>query len=91
MTKLPSRDELAEIARLLATPIDFDALTREGVLEKHGGWYLVKDFERLPKGALKRAHAMKSGPDGTLFKFTSESARKETARLYKQFTGKPLE
>lgn len=91
MIKPPSSDDLAEVTRLLATPIDLETLVRDGVLEQHGMWYLIKDIERLPKEALSRAHEIQFGPDGTLVKFSSESARKGAARLYHQLTGKDLE
>jgi len=92
MNNLPNRSELTEVARLLATTIDFDALIREGVLEKLGSWYLIRDADRLPKVAMERAYAVKTGPDGSaLVRFTSESSRKASARLYRQLTGKRLD
>jgi hypothetical protein len=60
-------------------------------LEKYGNWYEVKDLERLPKHALKQAVALKGGAKSpVMVKFATDSARRDAARLYEQFTGQPL-
>jgi len=90
MSKISRNDELIEQARLLATPIDFEAVISEGIIEKRGDWYAIRDPERLPAHAWKRGYAlsMGTGPDsGVLVKFTSESKRKAAERLYQQMTG----
>jgi hypothetical protein len=53
--------ELLEVAEALATPIDFDQLTADGVLRKAGGWYEVLDPTRLPDSARQKIKAFKSG------------------------------
>lgn len=90
MNGIPRSDELVEQARLLATPIDFESLIAEGIIEERGDWYAIKDPERLPAHAWKRGYALKTetGADSTvLVKFTSESERKAAERLYQQMTG----
>ncbi len=48
-----SLERLIAQARNLATPIDFETLIRDGVLEqaKRRGWYRVKDWDRFPEHA----------------------------------------
>lgn len=56
MSGIPGRDELVEQARLLATPIAYDALIRDGVIEKRGSWYAIKDPERAPGACMEAGH-----------------------------------
>jgi len=60
-TKPETYQELLEVAEALATPIDFDQLTADGVLRKAGGWYEVLDPTRLPDSARQKIKAFKSG------------------------------
>jgi len=53
--------ELVEAAESMATPIEFDQLIADGVLQKAGGgWYEVLDPARLPQHALGKIKAVKS-------------------------------
>jgi hypothetical protein len=36
MADIPSQEEMIELARQLATPLDFEKLEQEGILEKKG-------------------------------------------------------
>lgn len=54
---------------LLSRPIDFEYLTRQGILEQRGAWYLVKDWDRLPEHARFKAYAARDGGEGLLVKF----------------------
>jgi hypothetical protein len=47
-SRLPTRKEIQAQKDLLSAPIDFDGLTKAGVLEKKGAWYVVKDMTALP-------------------------------------------
>ena len=57
---LMTKDEVLRLAKLHATPIDFDALIEQGVLEKKGAWYAILDMERLPEHAKRRVKSLKS-------------------------------
>jgi hypothetical protein len=45
---------LLELLKMEATPIDFDRLTSDGVLRKHGGRYELLDLARLPEHARRK-------------------------------------
>lgn len=49
MSQLPTQSQLVEMARQLATPIDFAQLERDGILQRKGDWFQIKDAGRLPK------------------------------------------
>jgi hypothetical protein len=42
MADIPSQEEMIELARQAATPLDFEQLEKDGILEKKGAWYKVK-------------------------------------------------
>lgn len=71
-------EEWEEKVRELATPIDFDALIRNGVLEKHGAWYKILNMNELPPHAKAQIKTLKSGgKEGTLAKFQTSTKRAE--------------
>ncbi len=55
-----TREEVLRLAKLHATPIDFDALIEQGVLEKKGAWYAILDMDRLPEHAKRRVKSLKT-------------------------------
>ncbi len=55
-----SPEELARLTEMFATPIDFDELIAQGVLEKKGAWYVIKDMSRLPEHARRKIKQLKS-------------------------------
>lgn len=58
--QLISREELAKLMEMARTPIDFDGLIEQGVLEKKGRWYIIKDMSRLPEHARRKIKRLKS-------------------------------
>ena len=69
-------EEWEEKVRELATPIDFDALIRDGVLEKHGAWYKILGMNKLPSHAKAQMKALKAGSNKEVFaKFQTSTKR----------------
>lgn len=59
---------------LLATPVDFDQLCRDGILERVGRKkYKVLDWQRLPKHVGARIRTL--GPDGVTFEGTAKYSK----------------
>jgi len=65
-----SREKLVEEIEKITTPIDFDLLIKDQVLEKVGTWYRIKDEGRLPDYAKAQIQTLKSGG---LVKFSKPS------------------
>ncbi len=85
-----SREEMIQIVKQLATPIDLDQLIEKGVLVKHGAWYEVRDWEQLPSNANRQVQEVKQTPNGKfLVKF--HGGTKRAQQLYKKLTGKSLD
>jgi hypothetical protein len=87
------RAKLIETARLLATPIDFAGLIRDGVLAaSNGDWYEVHDMGRLPEHAWKQVtelrHEKRGDTHRNFFKFGVKN--EQAAVLYEQLTGTRL-
>ena len=77
-----SKEEVLEKAKSLATPIDFEALVAEGILEKKGAGYKILDMERLPDHAKDKITAISS--DGKVkFSKATKSAQKLVDKLSK--------
>ncbi len=55
-----TEEEWVHLVTNLATPIDFDALIRQGVLEKRGSWYKILKMGGLPEHAKARIKAVKT-------------------------------
>ena len=53
MIEIPNRQEIVALAKLLATPIDFEELEKTGIIERHGVWFKVKNLKTLPEHAAK--------------------------------------
>ena len=78
------REELEQILRDFATPIDFDALISDGVLEKQGSWYKILSMERLPSWAKAKIRQLKSSDQkGILVKFQKSTKRAE--KMFKKY------
>lgn len=59
------REKIIELARELATPIDFDELIAKGILIRRSAqWYEVVDFKALPSHASRQASELKQDRDG---------------------------
>lgn len=87
MDKIPTQKELIELAKLLATPIDFESLENAGVIERHGAWFKLLDFNALPKHAWQQARAIKSDSKGNNYIQFPKSWEK-AQQFYKRMTGK---
>lgn len=71
----------AEVEKL-AAPIDFDALERDGLLEKVGAWYAVPNLDSLPDHARTKIAEKKLEMGRVLVKFKKVS---EFDRIAKKF------
>ncbi|MCW8880411.1 MAG: hypothetical protein OQJ89_00395 [Kangiellaceae bacterium] len=81
-TPIMTKQEALELAKQLATPIDFDQLIKDGIIEKKGAWYQVLDMERLPKHAKKQITEFTQ--DGKVkFSLATKSAQKLVDKLSK--------
>lgn len=87
MAKIPTQKELIELAKLLATPIDFESLENAGVIERHGTWFKLLDFKALPEHAWQQARAIKSDDKGNNY-IQFPKSWKKAQQLYKRMTGK---
>lgn len=85
LSQLPTKEELRQNVIELATPIDFEQLIRDGILEKDGAWYKVHNFKRLPRHASIKVKTMETGPKGLRVKF--RPITKSTLKLLKQIGG----
>src|ERR1051325_8784871 len=56
-----TREEIIQSLEEAVTPVDFDALIKDGILEKDGAWFKVLDFKRLPKHASIKITTAKQG------------------------------
>jgi hypothetical protein len=80
-----SADELRQSIVELATPIDFDQLIEDGILEKDGAWYKIRDPKSLPKHASMKIKSIQTGPKGTRVKF--RPVTKSTLNLLRRIQG----
>ena len=86
--KIPSKEEIIERARQLATPIDFEKLEKEGIIEKKGAWHKITDVSRLPEHALIQVHEFKIDDKGNLTLVKFPKSWKRAQKLYQRMTGK---
>ncbi len=83
-----TREKIIELARELATPIDFDELIAKDILIRRSAqWYEVIDFGALPSHASRQASAMKHDRNGKVF-FRFPSGWKQAQKFYRKLTGK---
>jgi hypothetical protein len=71
-----------------ATPVDFEQLEKEGVLEKNGAWYKIK--KPLPEHVSRQVKAIKTDGEGNSYIQFPESWKK-AQQLYKRLRGKTIE
>ena len=88
MADIPSQEEMIELARQLAMPLDFKQLEKVGILEKKGAWYKVK--KPLPEHVSRQAKAMKTDGEGNSYIQLPKSWKK-AQQLYKRMSGKTIE
>ncbi len=89
MTKpqIPTREEMVALLKEHATPIDYEKLEADGVLQKKGAWYQVKDIRTLPEYIGGQVTAVKNDSKGNCFVKLPKSWKK-AQQLYKKVTGK---
>lgn len=81
------KNELIRICKLLATPIDYEKLEKDGILEKKGAWYKVKvSKKKLPEYISRQAKAMMSNKGDFLIKLPK--SWKKAQQIYKKMSGK---
>ncbi|MGE5712035.1 MAG: hypothetical protein ACM34B_17820 [Nitrospira sp.] len=79
------REELRERAKRLAQPIDFEALTAQGLLKKEGSRYRVRNIHELPQHV--RDHIVETGTTKgvpgvlVMFKLPSKADLKKLAAM----------
>ena len=86
MTQRFSRQEVADLLRGLATPIDFDDLIAKGVLKKSGAWYTLLKPKDLPPYAWQQAFTAATGPNSTI-KLKFRKSTKKAEALLKRISG----
>jgi hypothetical protein len=69
--------QLKEKIKKLAEPVDFDAFEKDGVLKKKGAWYLVLQYDKLPKHVTDRIVSIQADKQGrvTALKFSKPTKR----------------
>jgi hypothetical protein len=78
-------EELQELLKEAATPIDFEELIQAGVLEKRGSWYAIRKFDELPPHAKSKIKSIRQTKNNEfLVKFQPVSKRIE--KLFKTHT-----
>jgi hypothetical protein len=88
MADIPSQEEMIELAQQAATPLDFEQLEKEGILEKKGAWYKVK--KPLPEHVSRQVKAVKTDGKGNSYIQLPKSWKK-AQWLYKRMSGKTIE
>ena len=90
MTKMSGRKGKIELAKQLATPVDFAKLEKEGIIEKRGAWYKVNSIKNLPEHAVRQIQAMKTNSKGQCFVQFPKSW-KQAQQVYRRLTGKEFD
>ena len=80
-TKPITKEELWDALEDAATPIDFDKLIAEGLIQPDGAWYKVPHIRALPKHAARKISKVQTGPKGIRVKF--RAPRQDAIRLLK--------
>lgn len=87
MDKILSKQEIVALGRKLATPIDFEKLEKEGIIEKQGAWFKIKNLKAIPEHASRQIRSIKTDGKGNCFVQFPKSW-KRAQQLYRQMTGK---
>ena len=67
------RKEVAEVAHIMATPIDFDKLINDGLLKKIGTSYYTDNIHKLPKNVSIKIKTFTPTKKGLKLTFYKES------------------
>jgi hypothetical protein len=87
MAKIISKDEIITLAKKLATPVNFVELEKNGIIEKKGAWYKIKNIKTLPEHASKQIRSIRVDDKGNCFVQFPKSW-KRAQLLYRKMTGK---
>ena len=90
MVESSSTEEIIILARQFATPLDFEQLEKEGIIEKKGAWYKVKDIKNLPEHASRQIRSIKTDGKGNCFVQFPKSW-KRAQQSYRRMTGKEFD
>ena len=74
-SQILSLKEFKQKGEELTTPIDFDQLVNDGIIEKKRGWYKIRNFQELPAHAKAQIRTAKTVNGETFVKFASPSKR----------------
>ncbi len=64
-----TKEEVEERIKLLRTPIDFERLISDGVLQREGAWYRILDPARLPEHVIAQIGGITETEAGLCFRF----------------------
>lgn len=67
------KKEVAKVAHILATPIDFDQLINDGLLKKIGNSYYTENIHGLPENLSKKIKSITQTKKGLKLTFYKES------------------
>jgi len=81
----PDKKKLAELTKVLATPIDFAALEAKGVLKKEGAWYRI--LGKLPEHASRKIYHLAQDKKGVKVKFDKAEKYETLARKFAELAG----
>lgn len=87
MIDIPSKEEIINLAKQLATPIDFEQLEKDGIIDKKGAWYKVIDFKNLPEYASRQISGI-SIENKEILRVKFPKSWKKAQALYRKMTGK---
>jgi len=88
VAKIPTKEEIIELARQAATPIDFEQLEKERIIEKNGAWYKLN--KPLPEHASRQVKAIKTDGKGNSYVQFPKSW-KRAQQIYRRMSGKTIE
>jgi hypothetical protein len=89
MTKILSKNDLLELSKQLATPIDFNELEKKGIIEKKGSWFKVIRLNALPEHASRQVRNIKTDGKGNYY-VQFPTSWKKAQQLYQRMTEKAV-
>ena len=87
MAESISKDEIIALAKILATPVNFVELEKDGIIEKKGAWFRITNMKALPEHASKQIRSIKYDRKGNCF-VQFPTSWKRAQSLYRRMTGK---
>jgi hypothetical protein len=87
MVKTNSKDKIIELAKKLATPVNFTEMENAGIIEKQGAWFKVKNMKDLPEYASRQIRSIKIDSGGNCYVQFPKSWKK-VQLTYRKMMGK---